>query len=523
MAYKRVDFMDIYEVIRRWHSGQKITHIARNCTFDRKTVRKYILLVNELGIKKDEPLPSNDELLTILEPFLSNECQKPTPAQSILNDHLQEIVELINDPHYSLKPKIAFEVICEKHALERKVSYSTFKRFVKANEITIKPYKSTCRIEVEPGEEIQIDYGHMGLLYDPVTGKRKRVYAFIATLSHSRHMYVEFVHKQDQQSFIASHVRMFDYFGGVTVRIVIDNLKAAVIKPDLYDPTLNRSYKEMAEHYGCFIDPCRVRHAQDKGKVEKQVPVVRQQFRKQVALNTNMDIGTANQYVKDWCLGKHGHRTHGTTQWQPFPTFLQVEKPALKPLPEDPFEIPLWKEATVHVDNYIQFDKKPYSVPHVYCGKKVWVRGTEKLVKVFYNNQLIKQHVKTNRYRHTDFSDFPENVQAALNKGFPKYLQDKAAQTSYHFGQLVKRILEPHAFINLRKAQGLVALADKFEPDLIELAAQMALDKCLTVTPKSFKKLLQKLQSENQNKDQITISEQTSQFVRTMDYFVRNS
>jgi hypothetical protein len=279
----------------------------------------------------------------------------------------------------------------------------------------------------------------------------------------------------------------------------------------------------LAEYYNCFIDPCRVGRPKDKGKVENQVPVVRQQFRKQVMLHSNLDIGTANQLVKEWCLGKHGHRIHGTTQWQPYPIFLKVEKPTLKPLPEEPFEVPIWKKATVHADSYIQFNKKAFSVPHEYKGKNVLVRGTEKLVQVFYDNGLIKQHILTDHYRHTDYNDFPENVKAALDKGVPKFLRTKADTVSHHFGQLIRKILQPHAFINLRKAQGLVSLSDKFDQELIDQASFMALNNDLTVTYKSFKKLIEKLQLQKQDETQIAISEQTQLFLRSMDYFVKES
>jgi len=522
MAFKSMDFMDIYELFRRWHAGQKINHIARNCNLDRKTVRKYVLLANKVGLSKEEPLPTKEELLPRLAPLLENQNQKPVPAQTVLLRYLQEISDLINGSAYALKPKIAFQVICERHGLEDQISYSSFKRFAKQHEIALNPGLATCRIEVAPGLEIQIDYGYMGYLFDPLAKKKRKVYAFIGTLSYSRHMFVQFVYKQDQQSFVASHVDMFEYFGGVTAKLIIDNLKAGVIKPDLYQPEINRIYQEMAEHYRTFIDTCRVRHPKDKGKVENQVPVVRQQFRKQLALNANTDIVLANQLVREWCLGKHGHRIHGTTQWQPLPIFESTEKQALLSLPEERFEIPLWKDATVHADHYIQFDKKTYSVPHDYIGKKVMVRGTTKLVQIYYKHQLIKQHIRLyTGYRQTDYNDFPENVQAALGEGLPKYLLDKAAKTSPHFGQLIKSVLEPHAFINLRKAQGLVADADHFPADIIEEAAQMILAQRLSITNKTFKIVLQKLQSEKQSHTGITISEKTRRFVRPMDYFIK--
>lgn len=522
MAFKSMDFMDIYELFRRWHAGQKIIYIARNCNLDRKTVRKYVLLADKIGLSKEEPLPTKEELLPRLAPLLENQNQKPVPAQTVLLRYLQEISDLINSSAYALKPKIAFQVICERHGLEDQISYSSFKRFAKRHEIALNPGLATCRIEVAPGLEIQIDYGYMGYLFDPLAKRKRKVYAFIGTLSYSRHMFVQFVYKQDQQSFVASHVDMFEYFGGVTAKLIIDNLKAGVIKPDLYQPDINRIYQEMAEHYHTFIDTCRVQHPKDKGKVEKQVPVVRQQFRKQLALNANTDIILANQLVREWCLGKHGHRIHGTTQWQPLPVFESTEKQVLLPLPEERFEIPIWKDATVHADHYIQFDKKTYSVPHAYIGKKVMVKGTAKLVQIYYKHQLIKQHVRLyTGYRQTDYNDFPENVQAALGEGLPKYLLDKAAKTSPHFGQLIKSVLEPHAFINLRKAQGLVAEADHFPADIIEEAAQMILAQRLSITSKTFKIVLQKLQKEKQSHTGITISDKTRRFVRPMDYFIK--
>jgi hypothetical protein len=524
MAFKGMDFMDIYEIFRRWHAGQKINHIARNCNLDRKTVRKYILLANQIGLSREASLPCKEDLLPQLAPLLEKQNQKPVPAQTILLPYLQEISDLVNNADNALKPKIAFEVICQRHGLEGRISYSSFKRFSKQHVIALNTIKTTCRMEVDPGLEIQIDYGYMGFLFDPLAKRRRKVYAFIATLSHSRHMFVQFVYKQDQQSFVASHVDMFKYFGGVTAKLVIDNLKAGVIKPDLYLPTINRTYQEMAEHYNTFIDPCRVGQPQEKGKVENQVPVVRQQFRKQLALNAQIDIGAANMLVQEWCMGKHGLRIHGTTQWQPLPTFLSIEKPTLKPLSEEPFEISHWKQATVHSDHYIQFEKKAYSVPHAYVTKKVMVKGTAKLVQIYYENRMIKQHVRLNNcYRHTDYNDFPENVQAALGEGLPKYLLEKAARTSPYFGQLIRAVLEPHAFINLRKAQALVAEADHFPSDVVEQAAQMFLTQRRNLNSKTFKLVLRKLQNEKRNHIAIPISDPTRRFVRPMDYFINNN
>lgn len=368
MAFKRITPMNIYEIIRRWHSGQTIRKIARVLEYDRKTVRKFINIAKSKGLAPEQTLPLKQAVIALFESALPK-MQRPATAQKLLEACLPEIVELINHPQNPLKPKSAFEVICSKHELNGKVSYSTFKRFVKINELVISPQKTTCRIEVAPGMEVQIDYGKMGLLYDPVCGKKRTVFAFIATLAHSRHKFVEFVWSQNQQSFVASHVKMFEFFEGVPERIVLDNLKSGVIKPDLYEPTLNRTYREMAEHYQCFLDPCRVAHPKDKGKVERDVQTIREEFRKFMALYPDLDIQQANQLIRKWIVEQYGQRTHGTTQQKPFPLFEKNEKGQLKPLPAEPFQIARWKQAAVHPDHYIQFNKKAYSVPHAYVNE----------------------------------------------------------------------------------------------------------------------------------------------------------
>ena len=523
MGFKRIQVMDIYEILRRWHDRQPITHISSTLGYARKTVRKYIHCAIQSGMSLDEPLPPREQVLDLVQVFsVSQTPSRPAKAQAILQPYLQEITDLVQHEHTPLKPKTAFEVICERHDLSEQVSYSSFKRFIRTHRIVITPQKATCRIEVPPGSELQVDYGYMGLLYDPASGKRRKVYAFIATLSHSRHQFVEFVFRQTKESFVGSHVRTFEFLGGVPERIVLDNLKSGVLKPDLYNPVFNPAYREMAFHYDSFLDPCRPGEPKHKGKVESQVKTTREQFRKMLAIDPNLDLYQANQGIKAWCLGKHGHRIHGTTGWKPYPVFLQEEQSKLKPLPDEAFEIATWKECTVHADHYIQFGKKAYSVPTAYIGKTLWVKGSDRLIQIFHQNRLIKQHVITNHFRHTDWSDFPQNMQKALTEGLPAYLQKQAAKVGPHFKELVTRILKPHAFMNLRKAQSLVRLMEKYDLELLEKAASVTLNGHLPMRPKSFIQLLEKLEQEDQEPIQIPISLFTQEFVRPMDYFIQD-
>jgi len=522
MSYKRIIPMDIYEIIRRWHDKQPISHIADILNYDRKTVRKYINSAKTNGLNLQQPLPTKEHVISLLQDTTKTN-KRNAKAQQVLEPYLQEVTSLITNKENPLKLKQAFEVICERHDLSDKASYTTFTRFVKTHSFTIFPQKLTCRIEVEPGSEVQIDYAKMGLLYCPLTRKRKSVYAFIATLSHSRHKYVEFVYKQDQVSFVSSNVKMLEYFGGVPARIVLDNLKSGVIKPDLYDPQFNRSYREMAEHYQCFLDPCRVADPKGKGKVERDVQTVRNQFRKMLALNEKLDICQANQKIKKWCIDEYGQKRHGTTQQKPYQVFINKEQAALKSLPYEPFCIPRWKEVTVHADHYVQFDKKAYSVPHAYVGKKLWLRNVNKIVQIFHSEQLIKQHAVTENFRHTHWDDFPPNVKAVLDHGLPAFLQQRALAVGPSFQKLVRLTLEPHAFINLRKAQGLIAMIDKWDHSLIEKAAAHAIEQNIRVTPKNFKQLLERFFDQNeQSQLLLPISKQTMEFVRDMAYFMHD-
>jgi transposase len=513
MAYKLFEAMDIYNIIMRWHAGYNIQQISNTLEIDRKTVRTYIKLVEKAGIVHDQPLPEKAELLERLVPLIPAN-KRPQPGQNVFEPYKDEIILLITNQNDPLKPKTAYEVICARHPIG--ASYSSFKRFIRHYRIGGSKSRSTCRFETAAGEEVQIDYGYMGLLYDPHTKKAYRVYAFIATLSCSRHKYVEFVRRQDQRSFIASHIRMFEFFGGVAKCVVIDNLKDGILKPDLYDPKFNRAYQELADHYGFFIDPARVRHPKDKGQVERSVPVVREQFRKFKALYPQLDLATANKLVHDWSVLNYGMKPHGTTGLKPFEVHQEIEKLALLPLPTAPFEIAKWKEAKVHVDQFIQFEKKFYAVPDEYIDNTVWVRGTDKVVQIFYNYQLIKQYARSHQTRMFDPKDFPPNAQVMLGEKAMQNLIARAETIGPNFKQLIVEVLSPHAKLNYRRALGLLHFHGKFPQPLLETAAAMAMTHKIYFPPQ-FKRLLEKLQAPE---EPIPISGETLELLRTPEYFV---
>ena len=526
MAYKETTLMDIYEIIRRWVSGQSISHIASVLEYDRKTVRNYINFAIEKGIRQNDKLYPKEKVLEILKSFIKSN-RRQQPAREILLDFKDEIIELINNPHNPLKAKSAFEVICIKHQMEDTVSYSTFKRFfnlhcrdkaIKYNTIN----QITCRIETPAGRIVQIDYAKVGLIYDEEQSRRRTLYAFIATLSYCRHKFVEFVFKQDQTSFVSSNIKMVHSFGGSPEIFYIDNLKSGVIKADLYDPKLNRLYSEFAEYYDVFIDPCRVRSPKDKGKVERDVQTIREQFRKFMAINPNLKIADANRLIAEWIRDEYGQKEHGTTGLKPYETFLQNEKPKLKMLPFNTFELAEWKRAKVHPDCFVQYSKQYYSVPYQYSGKRVWIKATLKIVSIYYNDEIIKQHLRSENKRHTDLNDFPENIKASLNPHLHERLIEKAGQVGRYFKIMVQRTLNVHAWMRLRRAQGFVSLKDNYSYKLLEKGAKYIVEKKIETTPKEFKRLLCSLE-EYENNDGISVGNVTKDYLRNPNYFNQNS
>jgi len=521
LAYHEIGIMDIWEVIRRHHSRQNISQIARALGYDRKTVRSYTRLADIAGFSPDRPLPVKEEGLRLLD-----QCARSVPrastAQALLMPYLDEIAGYLKSREMGVTAKSAFIILCQTHDLTGKVSYTSFKRFVRTHALDLHPDRATCRIEVGPGEEVQVDYARITAFFDRQEERRRTLFAFIGTLSHSRMKYVELTFGQDQLSFASSHMRMYEFFGGVPARTVIDNLKSGVITPSLYDPTLNRSYREMAEHVGTFIDPARVAHPKDKGKVERDVRTVRDAARRIILLYPTATLGELNYLMKEWALHEYGARAHGTTGEKPYDVFSQRERPALKPLPDTPFELATWKQATVHPDQYVQFHGKAYSIPFAYRGKKVWIRATEHLIQVFYQDQLIKQHVITRHYRHTDHGDFPENVRAVLDTSAThRVLLARAEAIGPHFHGIIRKILEIHAFINLRSAMGLTAEAERSDRSLVERASRLMSDHHIKATPRDLRLVMEKLRAEDLQRP-LPLSDATSEFLRDGTYFIHD-
>jgi len=507
----------IYEIFRRWHSGQKLSRISETEGLDRKTIRSYLQKLEDKGFTRETPFPDRSELCLVISQIIPQR-QRSKPALEQFEQFAEEIKSMIHDGSEPVLPKTAYEIINTRHGL--KASYATYKRFLKEKGISENPSKRMIRIELPPGLETQVDYGKVGLLFDRTVEKNRTVYAYCGILSCSRLPFIQFVFSQNQQSFVSSTIDMFEFYGGVTEIISIDNLKSGVIKPDLWDPKINRCFSEMAEHYGVFVDPCRVATPTDKGKVERLVPPARELFRKMKKLHPTADIHDLNRMAYEWCTNEYGMRVHGTTREIPWEVFVQHEKTALQALPGERFSVPFWKEVKVHPDQFFEYQGKRYSLPAKYCHKKVWVRQNGPVLQVFHTHALIREYVVKEQRMNYIPEDFPETVREMINGGYPRYLINEARKYGDIPSRLIENLLKPHAYLNARRAQGMLRVMGKYAHKSFFIdVCQRALDRRVS-HPKTFTRMLDHEDGQLTIDDYIESSQEGKAMVRDISDYI---
>lgn len=377
--------MDVRELIRRLRAGHSKRQIARDLQVNWRTVKKYAVWAEQENLLSGSLPP----LEALQERFAAAFPNTPPPQnKSSVAAYEAQIIQL---------RKEGVEIAAIWHRLQERGytgSYAAVYRFVRKLE-PLTP-EVTVRVERKPAEEAQVDFGYAGRMMDPATGQVRRSWAFVMTLSWSRHQYVEFVFDQKIESWLHCHRNAFNYFGGVPQRLVIDNLKAGVIKADWDNPLIQQTYRECAEHYGFLIAPCRPYTPQHKGKVEQGgVHYVKRNFLGGRDVTT---ITQANQDVLTWCETTAGQRIHGTTKEQPLGRFQMVEQSCLQPLPANTYDLAVWREAKLHRDCHLVFENAYYSVPFRLVGQTLRIRGGSRTVQIFTKeHQLVATHDRAER------------------------------------------------------------------------------------------------------------------------------
>ena len=449
------------EAVSALLAGTPIKKIARLQKISKNTVKKYRSILQR--VLDDQPALQGD-LTAIMGAFGSIRKQ-----QRFSDNHgwLEINTALVEELTAKCDNYVRLLEVLQDHGFRG--SYSSLQRYVAKSELFKE--KPVFRIESKPGEIAQVDFGSVGMIFDQGSGADVKAYVFVMVLGFSRDAYYEIVKHQDIRTWCSCHIHAFEYFGGVPRIIIPDNLKSAIIKASFLDPLANKSYADLAKHYGFQIDPCLPGTPEHKGKVESGVKYVKNNF---VPLRRFANFADANQQLSKWNAEIARTRTHGTTRREPGELFEIYEKDALGKLVRERFEIPIWKEPKVYRDIHIQLDKSYYSVPYELRGEYVDARKTDSQVAIFHNNTLVAVHIPAPPgKRRTNNDHYPPDTGSYMEHD-TQYCIGQALGIGPYTHRIVKSLLKEEVIRNLRSAQNIIRLKKKFGTPRLEAASKRA-------------------------------------------------
>jgi transposase len=458
---ERLHMNHLRDLIHRLRAGESERQIARDLRISRPTVHKYHLLAKREGyLETGSALPDDATLLKVLGPG-----PRPPKSVSSLEPHRGAIENLLKQ---NVEMTAIWQRLRDNYGYTG--SYSAVRRFV--SHLEPEAPEAYTRVHTQPGEEMQVDFGSVGQLYDPATGRIRTAYTFVATLGFSRHQYAELVFDQKIATWIGLHRRAFEWFGGVVRRVVPDNLKAAVLDALVYDPVLGEAYRHMALHYGFLISPTRPATPRHKGKVESGVHYVQRNF---MAGQEFADIHFANQHLQAWVMEVAGARQHGTTHQPPLRLFREVEQAALLPLPDEPFSLCEIRPVKVHPDCHVVIAGSYYSVPYTCVGQKLDAFVREQVVELYQGQQLVATHLRCQApgQWQTRLEHYPPHKAAYLQRT-PDFCRKTAEQIGPATRQAVETLLADRPLDRLRTVQAILRLEDTVGPQRLEAACARA-------------------------------------------------
>ncbi len=449
------------DIVYRLRAGESERQISRDLNISRPTVHKYKRKAEREGLLNKGEIAEEQKVRDSFGP-----APQPPKMPSSLEPY-QEVVQRFVDA--GIEMTAIFQRLKEQY--EYRGSYSSVRRYI--HHLKPQVVETFVRVHCEAGEEMQVDFGSVGDLFDPKTGKVRPAYVFVATLSHSRHQYAELVFDQKIATWIGLHQRAFLFFGGVPKRVVLDNLKAGVIKALVIDPVLGETYRRLAQHYGFIASPNKPRTPQHKGKVENGVHYLQRNF---MAGQQFVDLPSANQHLQTWITETAGARVHGTTHQVPLVVFREVEQAALLVLPVEPFTLCEIRTAKVHPDCHIVVDNSYYSVSYNLVGKEVEVHIHERVVQIYAGQALIRTHLRSTHKGQwqTEMEDYPPYKAEYLTKT-PAYCRQAAARIGPSTLQVVEELLGDQVLERLRSVQAILQLEKSVGSTRLEAACRRAL------------------------------------------------
>ncbi len=450
------------QILVRMRLGDSDRALAKAGLIGRPKAKALRQLAQSQGwLDPEKPLPADTELLRALR----HSPERPA-AQSSVEPYRARVSEWVQQ---GIQAKTIHQALVRNHGYGG--SYSSVYRFVSS--VKSRVPKATMHLDFAPGEAAQIDFGSGPELVDTRTGEIIKTHFFLMTLCWSRHQYAEIVLNQKVPTWLECHRRAFEWFGGVPGKMIIDNAKCAIIRACRHDPVVQRAYAGCAEGYGFRIDALPPREPQKKGRVESGIKYLKKNF---MPLREFRDLADANRQLQDWVLEEAGNRSHGSTREKPLVRFA-IEQSLLKPLPAVPPELAEWAQVKVHRDTHVQFEKCLYSAPFKLIGQALWLKATPVTVRLYRDHEMVAVHPRLFRSgtRSTLDDHLPPEA-IAWKMRDPQWCLHQSERVGSHCHQLIRTLFADRVLDNLRAAQGVIRLKDKYGGVRLEAACKRALD-----------------------------------------------
>lgn len=508
-----------YKEILRLHSlGINNTRIAESCGCARSTVISTLQRADTLGINWSNIQGlSEQDVSKKLYPRTTEGRQYRMPDYEQIHKEMQKSGVTLS---------LLWVEYCEQCRAVGEIPYQST-QFNKYYADYVHKTKATMHLNHKPGETMQVDWAGdaMGIV-DTDTGELIPAYLFVSVLPYSGYAYAEAFLDERQEAWIDAHVNAYRFYGGVTRILVPDNLKTGVIKNTKAETVLNRSYREMAEHYGTAVIPARPRTPKDKAFVEGSVGVVSTWVIAALRNRQFFSLAELNEAISEK-LYEFNHKPFQKKEGSRATAFKE-EKPFLLPLPAVPFELAMWKIATVQYNYHISVEKQNYSVPYEYIKQKIDVRLTSHTVEVFFEGNRIASHPRLygrpNQYSTLE-THMPPDHQKYLQWNGERFLR-WAEQIGANTEAVIRHFLTMYAVEQqgYKSCMVLLKLTDKYPPERLENACR----KALSYTPQPSYKSIQSILKSGQDKLLLAEPEPTMKkasqysFTRGADYYRRD-
>ena len=463
--YREVTMIEVREVLRLRGDGLPKKRIAAQLGLDPKTVRRYLRAAVDAGVRVTATI-SDDEVRQVL---LALHPASGRPRGDGWTRCLAQRTAIERWQRDGLRLTKIRKLLARQGVL---IAYPTLHRFAVLELQFGKTATTIPVVDGQPGHELQLDTGWVGWLVLP-QGQKRRFRAWIFTAVRSRHRFVYPVFEETTGRAIEACEAAWIFFGGVFKVLIPDNTKAIVVEADPLAPRITPAFLEYAQARHFHIDPARVRHARDKGRVERAVPGVRDDCFAGEVLTT---LEAARTWGEHWCLNEYGLRRHSRTQRRPLEHFQSEEQACLLPRPTTPYDIPRWSDPKVGRDQLAAVDKALYSLPHPYVGQRVTARADTQLVRFYLRGLLIKTHARrAPGGQAIDPSDYPleRSIYALRNIDA---LRRQAESLGAVIGHYAAALLDsPLPWTRMRRVYALLGLVRRYGPDRVTTACTVAL------------------------------------------------